>query len=171
METLGNLLTIELMVAFVDRAWVWPAGEILHFVGMALLIGTVGALDVRILGVGKGVPIKALAPLIPIGVAGFAMNALSGFVFVTGNPIGGASEYLGNFAFQIKMVLILLAGINLLAFHLAGVSRSAEALPADGDAPRAAKVIAFASLALWIGVIFFGRMIMYNDTLLYALGR
>jgi len=171
METLANLLSLDFMAAFVnDYAWVWPICEMLHFIGMALLIGAVGFLDVRILGVGKGVPISSLGPLIPIGVAGFVMNAITGFVFVTGNPVGGAIEYLGNLAFQIKMALILLAGINLLAFHFAGISRAAEALPADGEAPRSAKLIAAASVLLWLGVIYFGRLIMYNDTLLYAMG-
>ena len=83
---------------------------------------------------------------------------------------GGAIEYLGNLAFQIKMALILLAGINLLAFHFAGISRAADAQPADGEAPRSAKLIAAASVLLWLGVIYFGRLIMYNDTLLYAMG-
>ena len=171
METLANLLSLDFMAAFVnDNAWVWPICEMLHFIGMALLIGSVGFLDVRILGVGKGVPISALGPLIPIGVAGFVMNAITGLIFVTGNPVGGPMDYIGNLAFQIKMALILLAGINLLAFHLAGISRAAEALPADGEAPGSAKFIAAASVLLWLGVIYFGRLIMYNDTLLYAMG-
>ena len=171
METLANLLSMDFMVSFVnDTAWVWPICEMFHFIGMALLIGTVGFLDVRILGFGKGVPIAALAPLIPFGIAGFVMNAVTGFVFVTGNPVGGPMAYLGNLAFQIKMILILIAGINLIAFYFAGISRAAEAVPADGEAPGAAKLIAATSLLLWFGVIFFGRLIMYNDTLLYALG-
>jgi hypothetical protein len=79
-------------------------------------------------------------------------------------------DYLGNLSFLLKMLLILLAGINLLAFHLAGIARAADAVPAGGEAPTGAKVVAAVSLLSWVGVIFFGRMIMYNDTLLYAFG-
>jgi hypothetical protein len=68
------------------------------------------------------------------------------------------------------MVLVLIAGINLLAFYFTGIEKKVAGLPADGDAPTGAKVVAIVSLIAWFGVIFMGRLIMYNDTLLYALG-
>ena len=171
METLAGLLSSDAVAAFVgNNSWVWPLGEIFHFVGMALLIGTVGLLDIRILGVAKGVPIDSLEKLIPIGIVGFALNLGSGLVFVIGNPVGGPLDYLANLSFQLKMLLILVAGINLLAFYATGVARAANAVGAGGDAPASAKAIAATSLALWFGVIVFGRLIMYNDTLLYAFG-
>ena len=171
METLVALMSIDWLAEFVNRYdWVWPICEIFHFVGMALLIGTVGFLDARILGFVKGVPIASLDKLIPIGVMGFAFNALSGFIFVAGNPSGGPAAYLANTAFQLKMALILIAGANLLAYYVLGVARAAEVVPAGGDAAPAAKAVAVVSLVAWFGVIYFGRMIMYNDTLLYAFG-
>jgi hypothetical protein len=150
--------------------WVWPVCEILHFFGMALLIGSVGLVDIRVLGIAKGVPIKSLERFVPLGVIGFAVNLLTGIVFVAGNPVGGPQEYLGNLAFQIKMILILIAGVNLLLFYVTGIARAADAVAPDGTAPVSAKVVAAVSLIVWFGVIFFGRFIMYNDTLLYALG-
>lgn len=63
------------------------------------------------------------------------------------------------------MLFMLLAGLNVLAFYLTGVSRAANALAPGDDAPRSAKVIAATSLSLWLGVIYFGRMIMYVDVL------
>ena len=111
METLAAILDIPWLAAFVnDHYWVWPTGEILHFVGMALLLGTVGWLDIRILGLGKGVPIASLEKLIPVGIVGFLLNVSSGFVFVAGNLNGGPMTYIGNLSFQIKMLLILIAG-------------------------------------------------------------
>ena len=58
----------------------------------------------------------------------------------------------------------------LLAFYATGIHRSLDALPADGDASGGAKAVAAVSLFAWIMVIVMGRFIMYNDTLLYALG-
>jgi hypothetical protein len=172
METLGALLDIQWLAEFVNAYdWVWPICEMLHFIGMALLIGTVGWLDIRILGFGKAVPIASLEKLIPVGVVGFALNAGSGFVFVAGNPAGGPLAYLDNLAFQIKMVLILIAALNLAAYYVTGIARTAEGVPAGGDAAPSAKLVASVSLLAWFGVIYFGRMVMYNDTLLYALGR
>ena len=171
MQFLADLLASTNLDVFVNgNDWVWPLFEIFHFVGMALLIGTVGLVDLRVLGVGKGIPISQLERLIPWGIAGFVMNALTGFVFIAGNPVGGPIYYLDNLALQLKLLLILLAGINLFIFYFGGIARATAAAPADGDAPQSAKVIAGVSLVLWFGVIFFGRLIMYNDTLLYALG-
>ena len=171
LEALANLLGGTGIDVFVNaNDWVWPLGEILHFFGMALLIGTVGLVDARILGVGKGIPIAALEKFLPLGVIGFVVNALTGFVFVAGNPVGGPMDYLANLSFQIKMLLILIAGLNLLAFYATGISRATQNVSADGDAPRNAKIVAVVSIVVWFSVIVFGRLIMYNDTLLYALG-
>jgi hypothetical protein len=171
METLSDILAATNLVAFVnDNDWVWPACEMLHFVGMALLIGTVGLVDLRILGVAKGLPIATLERLIPWGVAGFVINATTGVMFVAGNPVGGPIEYLTNLSFQIKMLLVLIAGINLFVYYFMGIARDVEAVPPSGDAAPSAKVIAVISLVAWFGVICFGRLIMYNDTFLYAFG-
>ncbi|HEX6994938.1 MAG TPA: hypothetical protein VF339_12405 [Gammaproteobacteria bacterium] len=171
MKTIAALLDATGMAEIVNAYdWIWPVCEILHFAGMALLIGTIGFVDLRILGFGKGLPVHALERLLPIGVAGFVVNTATGFVFVAGNPVGGALAYLENLAFQLKMLLILLAGINVACFYLTGIARAAAAAGAAGDAAPSAKVVAGASLVFWVGVIVFGRLIMYNDTLLYALG-
>jgi hypothetical protein len=150
--------------------WVWPVCETLHFVGMCVLLGTVGVVDLRILGVAKGIPIHLLEKFIPLGVIAFVVNLTTGFIFVSGNPVGGPMEYLTNLSLQLKMLLVVIAGINLIMFYFTGLERALAGVPADGDAPAAAKAVAAVSLTAWIGVIVFGRFIMYNDTLLYALG-
>jgi len=171
MEFLANLLESTNLGDFVNaHDWVWPLCEIFHFIGMAALIGTVGLVDLRILGFAKRIPIAALERLVPIGVAGFVVNAVTGFIFVAGNPVGGPIEYLENLSLQLKLLLILIAGINLLIYYFGGIARQADAVPPGEDAPRSAKFVAATSLIAWFGVIFFGRMIMYNDTLLYAFG-
>jgi hypothetical protein len=150
--------------------WIWPVSETFHFVSMALLIGTVGAVDLRILGFGKGLSIAALERFVPLGVAAFAVNALTGFIFVAGNPEGGPIFYLSNLSLQIKMLLVLIAGINLLVFYAGGIARTVHAIGPNDSAPTNAKIVAIVSLVAWFSVILFGRLLMYNDTLLYALG-
>lgn len=171
MESLSEFLVGLNLEPFVNgQAWVWPLGEILHFVGMALLIGTVGLVDLRVLGFAKGIPIATLERLIPLGVAGFVMNAFTGFIFVAGNPDGGPLVYIDNLSFQLKMLLVVIAGINLLIYQMGGIARATAATGPFDDAGSSAKIVAGVSLVAWFGVICLGRLIMYNDTLLYALG-
>jgi hypothetical protein len=171
MQALSDfLMTLPIGDYVAAHDWVWPFCETLHFFGMCTLLGTVGVVDLRVLGVAKGIPIHLLDKFIPLGVIAFVVNMLTGFVFIAGNPVGGPMEYLTNLSLQIKMLLVLIAGINLLVFYITGIHRSLEAVPADGDAPSGAKAVAAVSLFAWIMVIVMGRFIMYNDTLLYALG-
>jgi hypothetical protein len=169
-EAIGHFLEPYNLIWISDYDWAWPVAEMIHFMGMALLIGSIGLLDFRILGLGKGLPIAKLESLVPIGIVAFFANLATGILFVLVNPSGGPVAYLTNTAFQIKLILILLAGLNAIAFYVAGVSRQLATLGPDDAAPANAKLIALVSLVLWIGVIIFGRLIMYNDTLLWFLG-
>jgi hypothetical protein len=171
MEALSDLLISTGIGDYVAaHDWVWPFCETLHFIGMCVLLGTVGTVDLRVLGVAKGIPIQLLDKFIPLGVIAFLVNLVTGFIFIAGNPVGGPMEYMTNLSLQIKLVLMLIAGINLLLFYVTGIHRSLETVPADGDASGRAKAVAAVSLTAWIFVIVMGRFIMYNDTLLYALG-
>jgi hypothetical protein len=171
LETFGNWIgTFEAWRLMNALDWLWPLCEIIHFIGMAVLIGSIGVLDLRILGVAKGLPIARLESLVPLGIAGFAANAITGSLFVIANPDGGPNAYLTNLAFQIKIILILIAGLNAVAFYVSGISKELATLGPAGEAPTNAKLVAGASLFLWIFVIVFGRLIMYNDTLLWTLG-
>lgn len=171
LQALSNAIaTLNLDDPVSYYSWAWPVGEILHFTGMAVLIGTIGVIDARILGLFKGIPVRALERLAWIGAVAFAVNAITGFIFIAGNPIGGPMEYLGNLSLQLKMLLILIAGINLAAFYFTGLAKRSNEVGAEESAPTGAKVVAAVSLVCWIGVICFGRLIMYNDTLLWALG-
>jgi hypothetical protein len=58
--------------------WLWPIFQTLHYFGLSLLLGTVGLFDLRVLGVGKAMPPAALHKLIPLGIAGFVLNLLTG---------------------------------------------------------------------------------------------
>jgi hypothetical protein len=140
--------------AFMHTMWGWPAVETLHFLGLSLLIGTVGLFDLRMMGVARGIPMSALHKLVPWGVAGYMLNVMTGVMFVTSAP----DQYLFNPAFQTKLALMAIAGINVLFFYRF-VFGPVKHAGADAAAPRAAKVVATISLCSWVGIIVCGRLI------------
>jgi hypothetical protein len=137
--------------------WIWPACETLHFIGMALLIGIVGLLDLRMLGLFKGLPLQPLTRLLPWGLGGFALNAITGFLFFAGDP----DQYIHNAVFWFKLLFILLAGANAGLFYLTGISRRVDRVRGGDDVPRSAKLVAATSLFFWIGVMYWGRMLPF----------
>ena len=145
------------------HSWVWPLCETFHFFGIVLLVGGVGMFDLRILGMAKGLPVAALKRLLPWGVFGFILCVVTGLTFVTGIranvPSAPYDVIRTNIWLQLKLVFIVLAGVNLTAFYVTGMSRAADDLRPGSDAPLLAKAIAGASLFLWLGVIYFGRLI------------
>lgn len=148
-------------------AWAWPLMEVMHFVGLCLLVGIVAMFDLRLLGFAKGIPVKALSRLVPWGVFGFVLCAISGLAFVTGI---GANIKVNPYVvlvhdvwLQWKLAFIALAGLNLLAFYVTGAARAADEVGPGQDAPLLAKIIAGTSLFLWVGVMYFGRLIPWGD--------
>jgi hypothetical protein len=170
MHSISQALTWPWMQDFVNTyGWLWPMFEVVHYTGMSLVIGVIGALDLRVLGLYKGVPIGAFKPLVNLAIFGFILNLIGGIVFVTGTNTG-AEFYVENLSFQCKIVAMAIAITNLLIFRFSGLEHRVYAVPAGGSAPGSAKAVAWISLVAWIAVIIFGRLLMYNDTLLYFLG-
>jgi hypothetical protein len=133
---------------------VWPTAETIHFIGLALSFGVVLVLNLRILGLIKSIAFADLHRLLPWGLMGFAINLVSGMLFFIAIP----EQYDTNVAFQWKMLLLTLMGVNLLYFT------SAEDPWTTGsgvDAPISAKVFAATAILLWSGIVFFGRMLPY----------
>jgi hypothetical protein len=142
--------------------WWWAFMMDMHFVGLALVIGTVGILDLRILGLMKQIPIGPLHRLVPWAMFGFALNLVTGVLAFTGMD----QYYTYDSAFWLKMSAIMLLGLNVAAFYLTGAFRSVEPLGAGDDAPPLAKFIAATSLLLWIAVVTLGRYIQpFSDTI------
>ena len=139
-----------------DWLWSWRVFESIHFVGLSLLIGTVGLFDLRMMGMAKPVSMIALHKLVPWGVAGYAINIMTGAAFFAAAP----DQYMYNPAFQYKILFMALAGINVLLFYLV-MYRKVAVLGSGDDAPRAAKIIAGVSLSLWLGVIICGRLLTF----------
>jgi hypothetical protein len=140
--------------------WAWPLCESLHFIGMAMLVGVAGVIDLRLLGMAKGLPLGPLQRLMPWAALGFVINLITGFVFIAGNP----RQYIGpplSLSFAAKMLFIVLAGLNVLLFYTTGLKRLVDRVEAGHDAPLGAKVSAAVSLFLWVGVMYWGRMLQF----------
>jgi hypothetical protein len=127
---------------------------------MAMLVGVAGVIDLRLLGMAKGLPLGPLQRLMPWAALGFAINLITGFVFIAGNP----RQYIGpplSLSFAAKMLFILLAGLNVFLFYTTGLKRLVDRVEAGHDAPLGAKVSAAVSLFLWVGVMYWGRMLQF----------
>ena len=151
-----TLASATAVPAFMRTDWGWPTIESVHFIGLTLLFGTIAVWDLRLLGMAKRVPIAEFHRLVPFGVLGFAINAASGSMFLMTEP----NQYVYNPAFQFKMLLLALAGLNVVMFY-STVFRHLSALAPDVDAPRIVKIFGAVSLICWIGVIVCGRLITF----------
>ena len=129
--------------------WLYPALEVVHIVGIGLLLGSLVLVELRIWGRGADLPLAALARFgLRLTLFGFALAAASGTTMFLSQP----GELLGNLPFLVKMALLLCAGLNAAAFHWrGGVARF--------DAVGRAQTLA--SLGLWLAIIICGRSIAY----------
>jgi len=142
--------------AFMHSPWGWPIVESLHFLGLSLLIGTVGLYDLRLIGMGQGISYEYLHRLVPFGVLGFALNVITGTMFLSSAP----DQYLYNPAFQTKLLLMAIAGLNMLVYYRS-VDTYVKQRAATDDVTVSAKTVALVSLSCWCGVIVCGRLITY----------
>lgn len=142
----------RLMIA---SQWWWAFMMTLHFVGLVLVVGTIGLLNLRVLGFAKQLPIAPLNKLVPWGLAGFGINVVTGLLAF----IGMSAYYTYNIAFILKIVVVLLALASFALFYMTGAFRDCEGVGPGGDAPLRAKLSAGASLTLWLAVIVLGRYI------------
>jgi len=137
-----------------DHAWAWKTLESLHFMGLCLLFGVVVVVNARLLGWLRAAPLAGIRRLLPWGVLGFGTNTLTGMLFF----IGQAFQYIENPAFHAKMLCILLAGADVLYLTW---NHDIWRLEPGETPPAGVKILAASQVALWIGVIYFGRMLPY----------
>ena len=137
-----------------QHPWAWPMLETLHFIGLSLLFGIVILGNLRILGMMRSAPLIDIHRLLPWGLWGFVINAVTGMMFF----VGAAGQYFDNPAFHLKLVCMLLAGANVLYLTLFD---DIWTLKAGEHAPLSVRLVAVSQVFLWIGVIYFGRMLPY----------
>jgi hypothetical protein len=154
---LGALEEGGVGAAMRDSLWLFPLVETVHIIGFSILVGSLVAFDLRLLGVSKRLSVRLLARhLLPWSLAALLLIVPTGVMMFASE----ATDLVDNAAFVVKMVLLMLAATNAAAFHL-GVFRNAALWDQNAPSPTGAKLHAVASLLIWVSVITCGRMIAY----------
>lgn len=137
----------------------FPVIECVHVLAISAVVGVISIVDLRLLGVRSHTPRvrTLLGQLIPIVWIAFVLAAISGGLLFASNATG----YAKNFDFQAKMALMLLAFLNMLAFHVVGRDRLAAWDEAE-RLPALARLSGGVSLLLWIAIVYFGRQIGFT---------
>lgn len=132
-----------------SHVWAYPALEVVHIVGIALLLGNLVLLELRVFGRGAALPVKDLARLsLSVALCGFGLVAASGLLMFATQP----AELLSNRVFTLKMLLLMLAGCNAAWFHGRGSLARLDGL---------ARAQMLASTVVWLAVAVCGRWIAY----------
>jgi len=153
MAFLEWLQTSWVGVFVAESLWAYPILETIHTIGMAMLIGSLGLINLRVLGYKPELPLIGTRQLLPLAWIGFTLNAISGTLLFTSDAV----YFFSSYTFRIKILLIVLGGINAA---LLGRRIFREAPPA---APTtSAKWIAATSLVFWFGAICAGRLVAYT---------
>jgi hypothetical protein len=138
-----------------SSAWAYPLANVAHLFGLALLAGGIMAVDLRIMGFWRKLPLKAMHDaLTPFAIVGLLLFAVSGAAMFAAD----AKELVRNPVFLAKMAVVALAVANALAFRF----RTKRALGGlSGELPFRLRLSAAISLSLWSAAIICGRMIAY----------
>ena len=151
MDLLIAIERLPPLEAFRLSFFVYPVVSALHIMGFATLFACVLIMDLRILGAIRSLDREVFVTLMRrFALAGFAVALLTGLPMFAVQ----AREYVFNPAFQAKMALLVLAGLNLWAFRrAAGGDRTGRPYP------KVARLLAFTSILIWVGVLVAGRFI------------
>ena len=135
------------------QVWLWPSLETLHFIGLWLIFGIIVLVNARMLGLMTSTSYASLHRLLPWAALGLGVNILSGMMFIIAAP--GA---YANPTFYWKIGLLVLAGINLIYLT---VFDGPWEVKAGDRAPMRVRAMAASAIVLWVGVMYFGRMLPF----------
>lgn len=136
--------------------WGYPAANVLHLVGLAMLLGAIALLDLRLLGYGRRLPVPEVSRLLtPLGVAGLSLACVTGVCLFAAD----ASALIGSRIMQLKLGVVAVAVINALAFGVCFRDRLADW---DTRPPRLGRASAALSLLCWPLALVLGRLIAYT---------
>ena len=143
-------------VALHESLYGYPIVESIHVWALCLFVGLAVVLDLRLTGLSfTSVPVSQIARrILPWTTFGFVLMVISGILLFYAIPVRSYQ----NIFFRVKLLLLVLAGINAWVFHPRGI----QSWDKDPIPPRSARFAGYASLVLWMTIIFCGRMIAYN---------
>ena len=156
MTFLTWLQNTPLAIFVAETLWAYPTLETLHTLGMALLLGTLGLINLRVLGYKPVLPLIGTSDLLPIAWLGFTINALSGLLLFTSDAV----NFFSSNTFRLKILLIILAGMNAVILGRKVFSPAYASGPSEG-VTAGAKLIAASSLVFWVGAVICGRIYAY----------
>jgi len=157
-QSLTRLQDLSFPTQIRESDWLFPTIETVHVFALVLVVGTIMTVDLRLLGfANKERPFSQVAAeMLPWTWTAFAIAALAGMLMFSSKAL----TYYGNIPFRLKMVCLLLAGVNMAMFHWLG-TRHLEAWD-RGRPPRAAKLAGGVSLLLWTTIVAAGRWVGFT---------
>jgi hypothetical protein len=160
---LAWLQDTDIATAISEGETLFPWIECVHVLAITFVIGSISAVDLRLLGWSSmNRPVSRLtAEILPWTWAAFAAAAISGSLMF----ISKAVQYGSNLSFRLKLVLLVLAGLNMVLFHLV-TARSLGRWDTAPRTPWAAKLSGGTSLLLWIAIVACGRVIGFTTVAL-----
>jgi hypothetical protein len=146
-------------IAIRESIYGWPYLLTSHAVFMALFAGLIVMMDLRLMGFAfKRMPLSQVQrQLFPWQMGTFGLSVATGLILLWAKPM----VYYGRWFFWIKMTLMFLAGVNSIAFHL-GTYKTVATWDTSSRPPMGARLAGAFGLALWAGVVVFGRFTAYN---------
>ena len=146
-------------VALHESLYAYTWIETAHVIGITLFVGTIAMVDLRLLGLGwRGVPVSQMTSrILPWTVAGFVLMLATGLALFYAIPV----RTWHSVWFRTKMLLLLIAAVNIWVFHRR-VQRDRARWDGAPVPPLSARISAAVSLTAWVAVIVTGRMIAYN---------
>jgi hypothetical protein len=153
-ENIGT--TVDIENAFNNVSWTFPAMETFHFLGMSMIFGAVLFVTLRVLGVIKSISFVGVHRVLPLGLAGLFINAVSGMLLF----ISDSGRYVAMPGFPPKIIALVIGAVAVIYFSL---SDRLWAMKAGDDAPPFAKLVALVVLVSWASVIILGRWLPYSE--------
>jgi len=142
-----------------DSTWAEPVVETIHVLTLTLFLGFTVLLDLRLLGVSmrRRKASDVVGELNPWLMGGFLVMIVTGVLLFCGDPVA----FYNSIFFKVKMLMLLLAGLNVWLFN-ATVGREVAEWEIDAETPGRAKAAAVVSLVLWVAIVAAGRAIAYS---------
>jgi hypothetical protein len=148
----------SIATAIAESDWLFPAIEAVHVIALTTVVGSIAMVDLRLLSLllRNVEPARLIESTLPVTWVAFGFTVASGLLLFG----SAATHYLENVPFRYKLLLIGLAGVNMLVFHF--VTGARPAVWKVGGTPLGARIAGAASLLLWTGVVVLGRWIAFD---------